>query len=44
MQRRDLLKASIAAAGSTLFSSQLFAAPAASNANNRLLLIFLRGG
>lgn len=44
MQRRDLLKASLAAAGSTLFSSQLFAAPAASNANNRLLLIFLRGG
>lgn len=44
MQRRDLLKASLAAAGSTFFSSQLFAAPAASNVNNRLLLIFLRGG
>ena len=44
MQRRDLLKASLAAACSTLFSSQLFAAPAASNVNNRLLLIFLRGG
>lgn len=44
MQRRDLLKVGLAAAGSTLFSSRLFAAPAASNANNRLLLIFLRGG
>lgn len=44
MQRRDLLKASLAAASSTIFSSQLFAAPAASNSNNRLLLIFLRGG
>lgn len=40
MNRRDLLKA-CAALGATSFSSQLLAAPAT---QNRLLMVFLRGG